>query len=211
MGSLSIETTPLVPSSLRVGVLELHGDFAEHTSMLRRCGVASIIPLRQLAHLENPLDAVVLPGGESTVMGKLLTELEMLEPLQRMAESGVPMLGTCAGCILLAKDLPQYPEQPRIGAMDIAVDRNTYGSQIDSFETKVDAASGIFADGRPLSVVHIRAPGIVRAGDSVEVLAEHDGRPILVRQGGLVGYVVSVPSLRFHRHFLRSLARAANF
>jgi pyridoxal 5'-phosphate synthase pdxT subunit len=176
-------------STLRVGVLELHGDFAEHTAMLYRCGVKDTVPVRQLEHLNLNLDALVLPGGESTVMGKLLTELGMLAKVQSLAASGLPMFGTCAGCILLARDLPQYPDQPRVGAMSISVDRNVYGRQIDSFQTNVDARSGVFADGRPLSVVHIRAPGIMQVDDDVEILAEHDGRPILVRQGGLLGCV----------------------
>lgn len=176
-------------SDLRVGVLELHGDFAEHTSMLHRCGATNTVPVRSVDHLAN-LDALVLPGGESTVMGKLLRELGMLEKVQGMAASGVPMFGTCAGCILLARDLPQYPDQPRIGAMDIGVERNTYGRQIDSFQTEVKACEGVFQDGKALSVVHIRAPGITRVGDGVDVLAEHEEMPILVRQGNLVGYVM---------------------
>jgi pyridoxal 5'-phosphate synthase pdxT subunit len=178
-------------AELRVGVLELHGDFAEHTAMLQSCGVRTIIAVRQRKHLALKLDALVLPGGERTVVGKLLHELDMLEAVRDMAAAGLPMFGTCAGCILLARDLPQYPDQPRIGAMDISVERNAYGRQIDSFETQVTAASGVFSDGRPLSVVHIRAPRIGRVGDGVQVLAEHNGKPILVRQGGLVAYVGS--------------------
>lgn len=174
-------------SDLRVGVLELHGDFAEHTAMLRRCGVRETVSIRQAEDLELDLDALVLPGGESTVMGKLLKELGMLSKVQGMASAGVPMFGTCAGCILLARDLPQYPDQPRIGALRINVDRNTYGRQIDSFQTNVEAKCGVFADGRPLGVVLIRAPGIMEKDDDVEVLAEHDGKPILVRQAGLLG------------------------
>lgn len=175
-------------SELRVGVLELHGDFAEHTAMLHLCGATSTVPVRRLENLEN-LDALVLPGGESTVMGKLLNELGMLGKVQAMASEGLPMFGTCAGCILLARDLPQYPDQPRIGAMGISVDRNTYGRQIDSFQANVDVESDVFSDGRALSVVHIRAPGIMEKDADVEVLAQHDGRPILVRQGALLGYV----------------------
>lgn len=192
-------------SDLRIGVLELHGDFAEHTAMLHRCGVTDTVPVRQVESLER-LDALVLPGGESTVMGKLLNELGMLEKVQAMAAGGVPMFGTCAGCILLARDLPQYPDQPRIGAMGITVDRNTYGRQIDSFQTTVDVKSDEFADGRPLSVVHIRAPGITGKDSDVEVLAEHAGRPILVRQGSMLGatfHPEMTDDTRIHELFLK--------
>lgn len=155
--------------------------------MLHQCGATNTVPVRRLESLEE-LDALVLPGGESTVMGKLLNELGMLEKVQELAAEGLPMFGTCAGCILLARDLPQYPDQPRIGVMGISVERNTYGRQIDSFQTNVDVESDVFSDGRPLSVVHIRAPGIMEQDADVEVLAQHDGRPILVRQGALLGY-----------------------
>jgi pyridoxal 5'-phosphate synthase pdxT subunit len=200
-------------SSLRVGVLELHGDFAEHTAMLRLCGVRNVVSVRQPKHLADNLDALVLPGGESTVMGKLLNELGMLDAVRALAAEGLPMFGTCAGCILLAKDLPEYYDQPRIGAMDITVTRNAYGRQIDSFETSVHAASGVFSDGRPLRVVHIRAPAIERAGEGVTVLAEHAGKPILVRQGNLYGATFH-PELtrdtRVHTLFLENvLARKA--
>jgi pyridoxal 5'-phosphate synthase pdxT subunit len=174
-------------AGLIVGVLELQGDFAEHTAMLRLCGVQAVVSVRQPKDLADNLDALVLPGGESTVIGKLLNDLAMLDGVRKLAAAGLPMFGTCAGCILLAKDLPEYPDQPRIGAMDISVKRNSYGRQIDSFETAVRAVSGIFSNGEPLRVVQIRAPSIERVGDGVVVLAEHAGKPILVRQGNLYG------------------------
>lgn len=192
-------------ADLCVGVLELHGDFAEHSSMLAACGVQKIVSLRQASHVTSELDAVVFPGGESTVMGKLLVELDMLKPIQQLASDGVPMFGTCAGCIVLASRLPGYEKQPRIGAMDVAVDRNAYGSQIDSFEASVRATDGVFEDGKPLRVVHIRAPAFVDVGPSAQVLAEHAGKPILVRQGQMLSCTFH-PELtedtRIHEYFL---------
>jgi len=171
--------------TLCVGVLELQGDFAEHTAMLRACGVGKVHGVRLSSDLDN-LDALVIPGGESTVMSKLLVEQHMMQKIQSLAQHGLPMFGTCAGCIMLARDIAQRPEQPRIGAMDITVDRNAYGSQIDSFETLVASSHPAFKQGAPLRVVHIRAPAIVQHAEHVHVLAEHAGRPILVRQDALL-------------------------
>lgn len=197
-------------ASLRVGVLELHGDFAEHNAMLRSCGVGSTIPVRQLEHLEKGLDALVLPGGESTVMGKLLGDLGMMERVRSLANDGLPMLGTCAGCILLAKDILGYPDQPRIGALDIVVERNAYGSQIDSFEATVLPTAEFSIESEPLRVVHIRAPGIARVGNSVRILAEHDGAPILVRQGNMIAstfHPEMTTDQRIHAMFLEVAKR----
>lgn len=192
-------------SSLTVGVLELHGDFAEHNAMLRQCGVGRVVPVRQIAHLDEGLDALVLPGGESTVMGKLLRDLDILEPVRLLAGHGLPMFGTCAGCILLAKEIVGFSDQPRIAALDITVERNVYGSQIDSFEATVSPTAGVFVDGEPLRVVHIRAPGINRVGGSVKVLAEHNGSPILVQQGNITAstfHPEMTTDLRVHTMFL---------
>lgn len=170
---------------LTIGVLELQGDFAEHTSMLRRCGAGNVVGIRLPEHLHG-IDALVIPGGESTVISKLLVELNMMQVITSMAKSGLPMFGTCAGCILLASDIRQRPEQPRIGLIQVSVDRNAYGSQIDSFETSVHSNFDAFAKGAPLRVVHIRAPAIVSIENGVEVLAKHNDNPILVRQGNLL-------------------------
>jgi pyridoxal 5'-phosphate synthase pdxT subunit len=199
-------------AGLHVGVLELHGDFAEHSAMLLQCGVGKVVSVRQLSHLTDDLDALVLPGGESTVMGKLLCDLGMMDKVRSLAGAGLPMFGTCAGCILLAADLPHYPDQPRIGAMNIAVDRNAYGSQIDSFETLVQptANNRTFTDKKPLRVVHIRAPAIAKVGEGVQVLAEHGGRPILVRQGNLLACTFHpelTTDIRVHRMFLELSAQ----
>lgn len=171
--------------NLCIGVLELQGDFAEHTDMLRRCGAGKVVGIR-LAEDLHDLDALVIPGGESTVISKLLVEQNMMKRVKALAKEGLPMFGTCAGCIMLATDIQQRPEQPRIGALNVTVDRNAYGSQIDSFETKVKSEYKAFVHGPPLHVVHIRAPAIVDVGQGVEVLAKHNDRPILVRQGGML-------------------------
>lgn len=191
-----------------IGVLELQGDFAEHTAMLLQCGARNIKSIRLPAHL-NGIDALVLPGGESTVISKLLVELKMMDHVRQLATSGLPMFGTCAGCILLAKDIAQRPEQPRIGVLNITVDRNAYGTQLNSFEALVH--SEFFANSAPLRVVQIRAPAIVAHEETVKVLAEHGGHPILVRQGYLLACTFH-PELtddnRVHKYFLRIVSEA---
>lgn len=172
-------------SNLTIGVLELQGDFAEHTAMLRRCGAGKVVGVRLPSHLNN-LDALIIPGGESTVMSKLLVELDMIKTVQALAKSGLPMFGTCAGCIMLASKILQRPEQPRISAMDISVDRNAYGSQIDSFETFVKSDFDAFSEGGALRAVHIRAPAITDVGEGVEVLARCRDRPVIVRQNNIL-------------------------
>lgn len=171
---------------LTIGVLELQGDFAEHTDMLRRCGVGKVIGIRQVSDLHD-LDALVIPGGESTVMSKLLVAQGMMDKVRILANSGLPIFGTCAGCILLASEIEQHPTQPRIGCLNVSVNRNAYGTQVDSFETLVKSSYRAFADGPALRVVHIRAPIIVSVGEGVDVLAYFKDKPILVKQGGLLG------------------------
>lgn len=195
-----------------VGVLELQGDFAEHTAMLRRCGAGNVVGIRSAQDL-NGIDALVIPGGESTVISKLLVEQDMMRKVKQMAEEGLPMFGTCAGCILLASDIQQRPEQPRVGALDISVDRNAYGSQIDSFETSVKSNYKTFADGPPLRVVLIRAPAIATTGPGVDVLASHNGRPVLVRQRGLLACTFHpelTDDVRVHRLFLEMVREGKN-
>lgn len=172
--------------------------------MLRQCGAGKVVGIRLPQDIQN-LDALVLPGGESTVMSKLLVELDMLNTIRKLAQSGLPMFGTCAGCILLSSEIRQRPRQQRIGAMDIAVDRNAYGSQIDSFETMVASKCEAFDKGGALRVVHIRAPVIAKVGNDVEVLASHNGKPILVREGNKLACTFHpeiTTDTRVHRLFL---------
>ena len=162
----------------RIGVLAIQGDFAAHAQALREAG-ADAIEVRTPAQLEG-LDGLVLPGGESTTFLKFLERDGLLESLQRFVEQK-PVFGTCAGCILLARNV-SHPAQQSLAVMDISVERNAYGRQIDSAiqtgETRLP--------GGPLEMVYIRAPRIASVGQGVEVLAERDGFPVLVRQGKLL-------------------------
>ena len=162
---------------LTVGVLALQGDFAAHERATAALGHRSRL-VKTAAQLEG-LDALLLPGGESTTMLKFLQGEGLWQPLADFCRSGRPVLGTCAGAILLASEV-RSPAQPSLGVLDIAVERNAYGRQLDSFITTLPDAPAPFAD---LTAVFIRAPVILRTGPQVEVLLRHDGRPILVRQG----------------------------
>lgn len=197
-------------SDLVIGVLELQGDFAEHTAMLQQCGVGRVAGIRQADDLKGPLDALVFPGGESTTMSKLLVEQEMMPLVQKLAKDGMPMFGTCAGCILLASNIRHRPEQPRIAAMRIDVDRNAYGRQINSFEAHVDPTEKQLATGGPMRIVHIRAPAIVGVGEGVEILASYNEQPILVRDGSCLACTFH-PELtkdtRVHNLFLAMVSK----
>ncbi len=150
----------------RIGVLALQGDFREHMRALQRLGVEAT-EVRLPGQLAG-LDGLILPGGESTTMGKLAVEFGLLEPLRGLAAGGLPMWGTCAGLILLARDAGR--SQPLIGALDVTVQRNAFGRQLQSFET--DLAVPALADPEPpFRAVFIRAPLIADVGPGVEVLA----------------------------------------
>ena len=190
---------------LRIGVLALQGGVAEHLAMLSGLG-AEAVEVRLPAHLEG-LDGIILPGGESTTIGTLLVEYGLLEPLRHRIQAGLPAYGTCAGMILLARDLGDV-QQPILGVMDIGVRRNAFGSQLDSFERDL-AVAGL--EGGPFRAVFIRAPAIERIGEDVETLAAlADGTPVAVRQGLLLASAFH-PELgddaRIHRMFLE-LCRA---
>ncbi len=161
-----------------VGVLALQGDYEAHARAIEQLGHRAR-RVKRLQHLAG-CDALVLPGGESTTMLKFLQDEELFEPLAGWCRSGAPVLGTCAGAILLARDVTG-PPQASLGVIDITVERNAYGRQIDSFvapleETPCDALRG-------LEAVFIRAPVIREVGPEVEVLARHGGHPVAVRQG----------------------------
>lgn len=166
---------------LRIGVLALQGGVAEHLAMLRRLG-AQPVEVRLPEHLEG-LDGIILPGGESTTMGKLLVEYQVLEPLRRRLQAGLPAYGTCAGMILLAGDLGSG-QPPHLGMMDIRVRRNAFGSQLDSFEQDLRVAG---LGEAPFHAVFIRAPIIERLGSGVTTLARlPDGTPVAAQQGRLL-------------------------
>jgi 5'-phosphate synthase pdxT subunit len=172
---------------LAIGVLAVQGDFAEHAAHLRRAAnnlgreisVREVRTVRDLAHL----DGLIVPGGESTTIGKLLVAYDLEEPIKQAARDGMPLWGTCAGMILLARDIVGGEPDGRIGLMDLTVRRNAFGRQIDSFETNLDF-KGL---DDPLHAVFIRAPLVERVGPEAEALAElPDGRVVAARQGNLL-------------------------
>jgi len=163
---------------MKVGVLGLQGDVREHCVLLERAGATSLV-VKHADELSS-VDALILPGGESTTIGKLLERYELLQPLRERAAHGMPVYGTCAGAILMAREISGVqPAPPRLGLIDIVVERNAYGRQVDSFETDL-RVGGLEGDFR---AVFIRAPVIRAAGNEVQVLAVCDERPVLVRQG----------------------------
>ena len=186
-----------------VGVLALQGAFREHVAALARLGAATR-EVRQLRDMAG-IDTMVIPGGESTTMGKLLTDLEMLEPLRARISGGMPVYGSCAGLILLCRSI-EGSEQPRLGVLDAVVRRNAFGRQVDIFEADLTIPE---LGAEPLPAVFIRAPVILSTGPEVRVLArvEMDGaeRAVAVRQGRILAtsfHPELTPDTRFHRYFL---------
>jgi 5'-phosphate synthase pdxT subunit len=167
-----------------IGVLALQGDVREHISALEACG-ARAVAVRRPAELDA-VDAMVLPGGESTTMSRLLVTFDLLEPLRARIADGMPAYGSCAGLILLATEvLDGRPDQEQLGGLDVVVRRNAFGRQVDSFETDLEFRG---VPGDPVRAVFIRAPWVEKVGADVEVLAAvPDGRAVAVRQGGVLG------------------------
>ena len=165
---------------MKIGVLALQGAFIEHVKMLRQLDVEAL-EVRLPQQLDD-LDGLIIPGGESTTIGKLATAYGLIKPLRRFTESK-PTWGTCAGMIFLAQDIG-IDEQPILGSMAITVDRNAFGRQIDSFETDLEIAG---LAGEPFHAVFIRAPVVTAVEEAVEALARlEDGRIVAVRQGSLL-------------------------
>jgi 5'-phosphate synthase pdxT subunit len=189
-------------SRLRIGVLALQGDFDAHGRALERAG-AEAVEVRRVAHLAG-LVGLVLPGGESTTLLHLMRDEPWFESLRAFHGRGGALFGTCAGTILLAREVVS-PAQPSLGLLDATIERNAYGRQVDSFETEV-AVRGHDA---PLRAVFIRAPRIRTVGPGVEVLARHDGSPVLVRSGRILAGTFH-PELagddRLHRDFVKLAA-----
>lgn len=165
---------------MKIGVLALQGAFREHAEVLDALGVDAVL-VRTPEQLDH-VDALILPGGESTTITHLLRTAELGAPLCDRVAEGLPVLGTCAGMIVLASEvLDGRADQEPLGTIDLTVRRNAYGRQRESFEAAVDV-EGV-GDGFP--GVFIRAPAVERVGDDVEVLAEHEGRPVMCRQGNV--------------------------
>jgi 5'-phosphate synthase pdxT subunit len=186
----------------RVGVLALQGDYELHERMLARigCGSRQVRKATELAGLE----ALVIPGGESTTMLKFIEEEGLLEPLRRFHAEGAALYGTCAGVILLAKEVTS-PSQASLGLMDVTVERNAYGRQVDSHMAEEPCPE---LGSAPIPMVFIRAPVIRRTGPDVRVLARHRGEPVLAREGRILASTFH-PELsedeRVHRYFLESV------
>ena len=159
---------------VRVGILAIQGDVAAHAAALARVG-AEAVPVRRAKELDG-LDALILPGGESTTIAKGLDRLALYEPIEAFARAGRPVLGTCAGAILLAREVENHPVRS-LGLVDVVAIRNAYGTQVDSFAAPAEAGAW-----EGMRCVFIRAPRLRRPGPDVEVLARHDGWPIAVRQ-----------------------------
>ncbi|MBD9060574.1 MAG: pyridoxal 5'-phosphate synthase glutaminase subunit PdxT [Ruminococcaceae bacterium] len=188
---------------MRIGILALQGAFIEHERMLRELG-ADCFEIRQLRDISGQIDGIVIPGGESTVQGKLLRELGIMEPLRKMILNGLPVFGTCAGLILLAKSI-DGGEPPHLAVMDITAKRNAYGRQLGSFSTE-----GEFQGIGRIPMTFIRAPYISSA-DGAEILAAVDGKAVAARQGNMI-VTAFHPELtsdaRVHGYFL-DMVRAA--
>lgn len=220
-------------SALRIGVLALQGAFAEHVRMIRACGAHAEEIRKPLPGGSAGLDAfdgIILPGGESTVMGKLLVEWGLMDALRARIAEGMPVYGSCAGLILLCRDIEgpdgEALDQPRIGLLDATARRNAFGRQADSFECPL-RVKGLERGERSLPAVFIRAPLLMRVGPGVEVLAEVAERdavpcsasgsmpgqvagPVAVRQGNMLAtsfHPELTPDTRMHRLFLALAAR----
>ncbi|MGZ8580416.1 MAG: pyridoxal 5'-phosphate synthase glutaminase subunit PdxT [Actinomycetota bacterium] len=165
-------------SDVKAGVLALQGDFREHGRMLADAG-AKPVEVRSAEELAN-VDCLVVPGGESTTMGKLARAYGLVEPVRERVAAGMPVFGTCAGMIVLAERV--LGGDPLFGVMDIGVERNAYGRQVESFEADVEV-DGI---DHPVRGVFIRAPRVTDVGDDVRVLADHEGAPVVLEQGNLL-------------------------
>jgi 5'-phosphate synthase pdxT subunit len=190
----------------RIGVLALQGDVREHRAALESAG-ADAVPVRRPDDLHS-IDGIVIPGGESTTIGKLLVIFELLEPLKKALEGGLPAYGSCAGMILLAdRVLDGTEDQVTLGGIDMTVRRNAFGRQVDSFEASVDVAGVGEVEG-----VFIRAPWAEGAGPDATVLARRDGKIVVVRQGPLLATAFH-PELtgdsRIHQFFVSMVTDSA--
>jgi pyridoxal 5'-phosphate synthase pdxT subunit len=192
---------------IRIGVLALQGDFAMHAKALERCG-ALAVEIRKPEQLAD-VDGLIMPGGESTTLLKLMDEWGFVPALEKFHAEGRPIFGTCAGLILLARDV-ESPRQFSLGLIDVAVERNAYGRQRESFEAQGSAR----LDGHvaPVEMVFIRAPRIRRVGPGVETLARHGDEPVMARQGTIL-VATFHPELTddptVHRYFCAMVAQAA--
>lgn len=184
---------------MKVGVLALQGAFREHRVMLEESG-AEVIEVRKKTDLEG-IQGLVIPGGESTTIGKLLNDFDIMETLVEMGQKGFPIYGSCAGMIILSKEIIGS-DQPSLGLMDIVVKRNAYGRQVDSFEAELPFK---YIEGDLVKGVFIRAPYIESVGKDVEVLCEFEGNIVAAKQGNLLAtsfHPELTDDSRIHQYFL---------
>jgi len=200
----------------RIGILALQGAFIEHRPILSRLGVEA--PEIRLVEQLRSLDGLIIPGGESTTIGKLAVTYHLRQEIARLAGEGLPIWGICAGAILLAKELSENSEQPLLGLMDIRIRRNAFGRQVESFEEDIvvpclDLVSKPEEKGKPFRAVFIRAPYIEEVGESVQILArlEDKGSIVAAQERNLLALAFH-PELtqdtRFHRYFLHMVENA---
>jgi len=192
---------------LRIGILGLQGSVIEHELMLERLDGVEPVQVKVKADFDK-IDGLILPGGESTTIGRLISDYDLKGKITQRANAGMPIWGTCAGMILLAKHIIN-DDKVHLGLMDIYVRRNAYGSQLDSFKTDMLIPK---VAGHPIPLVFIRAPYVEKAEDGAEVLAELDGKIIAVRQGNMLAtsfHPELTDDLSFHRYFADIVKKAA--
>jgi pyridoxal 5'-phosphate synthase pdxT subunit len=196
-----LEGGELVGEAMRIGVLAIQGDFAAHARAIGRLG-GNVTEVRRADDVAS-LDGLIIPGGETTAMLKFIEDEELAAPFGDFGRSGKPIFGTCAGAILLAREV-YNPAQASLGLIDIAVERNAYGRQVDSFIAEVEAS----IEGGPLEAVFIRAPKIRQIGPAVEVIARLKDEPVLVRDGNILAATFHpelTEDLRAHSLFIEMI------
>lgn len=188
---------------MKIGVLALQGAFAEHIKILTDLNIDAVL-IRLPSDL-NKVKALIIPGGESTTMSRLLSDYRLMEPIRKLIREGLPVLGTCAGMILLAKKVAEAEVEP-IGVMDIEIKRNAYGRQVDSFESDLPMP---FLGDRAFHGIFIRAPIVQKIEPGVEVLCQINNRAVAVRQGRMLACAFHpelTDDLRFHKYFLNLIS-----
>ncbi len=189
---------------MKVGVLGLQGNFREHVEMLQLLGVETVIV--KLPEQLDIIDGLIIPGGESTTMIRIMEDVELKKPLINKIRDGLPVFGTCAGMILLSNGVVGY-DQPTLNAIDIKVKRNAYGRQVESFEVDLTLE---FSKDKPFRAIFIRAPKIVEIGKDVEVLARYENDPVLIVKDKILAssfHPELTEDTRVHEYFLDMIRR----
>ena len=192
-------------SHLKIGVLTLQGGFDKHIESLNKLG-AETVKIREAEQLDS-IDGLVIPGGESTTIIRLLKNFGIYDILKDKIEKGLPVFGTCAGMILLSKGISSHENQDTLGLMDYKVSRNDYGRQIDSFDAQLKITG---LGDTPVPAIFIRAPRITEIGESVEILSEYDGSPVMVREKNMMAasfHPELTDDIRVHSLFLSAIGK----